>query len=89
MKEKSLKELKEELKWLEETSIFTGKDGMPSVALILFALITGILPGIIILLIYRSVQKDKLRKKITELKKGNSTDKFEYGKQEEEEEEEE
>ncbi len=62
--DKPLKELKEELKWLEETPLWVGNDGSPSLLLILFILITGIAGGIIIILVYRSIKKRNLRKKI-------------------------
>ncbi len=69
MVEKSLKELKEELKWLEETPIYIGGDGAPSLLLILLILLTGILFGIVFLLIIRFIRKSKLEKKIDELEK--------------------
>ena len=71
MTEKTLEELKEELNWLETTPFWVGNDGCPSLLLILFVLITGIVLGIIIILIYRSVRKDRLKKQIKELERNN------------------
>ena len=71
MTEKTLKELKEELIWLETTPFWIGKDGDISLLLMLFVLITGIVLGIIIILIYKSVRKDILKKQIKELETKN------------------
>ena len=53
---KSQKELREELKWYKETSIFIGRDGMPSM-LVMF---TGIFPT----WIYRKLVIYLLQRKI-------------------------
>ena len=66
-KNKNLKELKEELKWLEETPFYISRDGAPSLLLILFIIFTGIIFGIIIILTYKYFKKRNLRKKIKEL----------------------
>jgi len=56
---KSLKELKEELSWLETTPFYLGKDGYP----LPFFLFPGLLP----LFVYKQFRKIWLRKKIKEL----------------------
>ncbi|MFC2016580.1 hypothetical protein ACFLUF_02575 [Chloroflexota bacterium] len=66
---KTLKELKEELKWLEETPFYIGKDGAPSIALILFIILTGFILGIIIIIVYRNFEKRSLREAIKECEK--------------------
>lgn len=68
MAKTNIKELEEELKWLEETPFYIGRDGMPSMLLILFVLFTGILPGILIVLGYKAYRKYSIKKKISQLK---------------------
>lgn len=59
-------ELKAELKRLEETPFYIGKDGMPSIPLILFVLVTGILPGLILAIAYRKFRIYLVRKQINQ-----------------------
>jgi len=63
-----IKILKEELKWLEETLFWIGRDGMPNMLLVIGMFITGILPMVIIILIHKFFKKRNLRKQIFELK---------------------
>jgi len=67
MKKENLKELQEKLKWLEETPWYIGKDGLPSILLILLTIVTGIVLGIIIILILRNIEKNRLREKIKQI----------------------
>ena len=67
MSNKSLKELREELDWLENTPFYIGRDGSPSLGLIFLVIISGIVWGIIGILIYKYFKKRSLRKKISEL----------------------
>ena len=60
---KSLKELKEELDWYENTPWYIDRDGMPSIALIIF----GIFTGFIGVLIYRFFKKENIREKINKI----------------------
>lgn len=68
-KAKKIKELQEELDWLENTPFYIGDDGMPSIPVVIIILLTGIIWGIIGILVYRHFRKKYLRKKIIELKK--------------------
>ena len=60
----SIKELEEELKWLEETPFYIGRDGMPSIALILFTILTGLIIGIIIIKVWRRYRIKVLKEEI-------------------------
>ena len=64
MNKKSLKELKDELEWLEKTPFYMSKDGAPSPLIILFIITTGIIIGLAILLFFKFLKKRRLRKKI-------------------------
>lgn len=64
---KNLKELKEELFWLENNPCYIGKDGMPSPLLIIFILLTGIIWGFAILILVRHIKIKRLKRKINSL----------------------
>ena len=59
MRQKSLEELKANLKWIEETPFYIGDDGLPS-GLLIF---TGIIPT----LLFRFIKKKLLKRKIAKL----------------------
>ncbi len=61
---KNKTKFKKKLEWLENTPWYIGKDGMPNMALIFGVFITGIIPLIIIILLYRSHRKKYLKKKL-------------------------
>ena len=65
-KKKTLKEMEDELKWMEETPFYIGRDGAPSIPLILFIIFGGVIPTIIIIIAYRKFKKRNLRKAIKE-----------------------
>ena len=58
--------LKEELKWLKETPFWIGKDGIVSFPMILFLLFTGVITGIIIVLVYKYYRIWKIKKLLNE-----------------------
>lgn len=58
------KNYKEELEWLENTPWYIGNDGMPNVAFILGVILTGVIPAIIGIDIYRHLRKKWLKKQI-------------------------
>lgn len=58
------KELKEELEYLETTPFYIGRDGLPNLPLIFLVLITGVVPGIIILLVQRHFRKAQIIKEL-------------------------
>jgi len=63
--EKTIKDSKEKLKWLEETPFYIGNDGMPSVPLILFGILGTLGTGLIVVLTYKYFKKKSLRKYIS------------------------
>ena len=67
MVNRDLKELKEELDWLENTPFYIGRDGLPSAGLILFIMFTGIIFGIMGIFIYKQFKKKSIKEKIKEL----------------------
>ena len=60
----SLTELKEQHNYLETTPFYMGKDGLPSMALIMITILSGFLIGITGILTYRYFKKKLIRKKI-------------------------
>ena len=66
-KGQELDKLKEKLEWLEDTSVFLGSDGLPSIRKVLLILITGIVPGLLVIYGVRSYDKYMVRKKIQNL----------------------
>jgi len=68
-KQKEIDNLKEELNWLKSNPIYMNKDGMPDPLTILFIFFTGIIFGIILLVIYKYIKKRNLIKKINKLSK--------------------
>ncbi len=69
IKQTKLDELKENLRLEEETPFYANNDGTPSILCIIFIVFTGILLGIIILIIYKNLKKSNLKKKIAEIEK--------------------
>jgi hypothetical protein len=63
-KPKTLQELKKELNWLETNPFYIGRDGMPDLKILLFIILTGIIWGFLIVLIYKKIKKRNLKKKI-------------------------
>ena len=64
MKKELIKQYKEELNWLEKTPWYIGSDGMPNIALIIGLVLTGIIPILIIILLYRHYRKEYLKKQL-------------------------
>jgi hypothetical protein len=55
--------IKKEIEFLKGP-IYLDRDGMPNVALLLLILITGIIPGILMLIFYRIIKVKFLEKKV-------------------------